>query len=778
MAKKLLPKMLLVILTVVVFILSGLSYAQSVSSGLINLDFESTELGSLDKGGWVSLPPEGMKTYKAALSKHTPHGGNQCLEISSTGEVLTGAGNIWQFIDATPLRGRYISYKAYVRVESEENAQAQLILRIDGQSSPLPSFLDNMHERPITSSAWMVYTITGFVDHDATKIFIGCIFKGKGKAYVDDVTLSPGIESIEVEPITNYKNEIPKPLSQQGLQNIKAFGKLYGYIRYFHPSDQAARVIWDNIAINEVHNIERAANDEELVMLLRKIFYPLAPTIQISTGHAPKSVKQIEPPAEATHVSLWKHVGVGMGNRAYYSKREKYSIPKISNNSSLSTLYNSKRVTHKQLTDNIWVSVPVFVFSNGKKTLPIIEMEDRIDTLNKDHSPSGNDRSTRLADVIILWNVIEHFYPYFDAITSNWDNVFATILSKAAISESIIDFELVLREMMAHINDGHGFVSGPGGWSGIRYAPIGIYATSDTIVVTDILDEAKQYFKIGDVIEKINGEPIKSYYDRRRKLICAATPQYKDYMLSRSALGIYRKDSVTFGIRSSDGILRSVSVKTVSQLPYFDYDRPGNITELRPGIYYVNLDKVTTEEYDEKVDVLAAAKAIIFDMRGYPSRIYLHPIKNFIEKPVQSPYFNMPVTRYPDREVVEWDTSRWVIEPKGPKFTKNIVHLIDRTAMSAAETYMGIIEYYKLGEIVGSTTAGTNGDINPFTLPGNYNVRWTGLKVLKHDGSQHHGVGIQPTIFCKPTVEGIRDGRDEVLEKGIVVAKMMIEKDR
>jgi predicted Zn-dependent protease len=54
---------------------------------------------------------------------------------------------------------------------------------------------------------------------------------------------------------------------------------------------------------------------------------------------------------------------------------------------------------------------------------------------------------------------------------------------------------------------------------------------------------------------------------------------------------------------------------------------------------------------------------------------------------------------------------------------------------------MGIVENYKLDEILGETTAGTNGNVNPFALPGGYNITWTGLKVLKHHGSQHHGVG-------------------------------------
>ena len=50
-----------------------------------------------------------------------------------------------------------------------------------------------------------------------------------------------------------------------------------------------------------------------------------------------------------------------------------------------------------------------------------------------------------------------------------------------------------------------------------------------------------------------------------------------------------------------------------------------------------------------------------------------------------------------------------------------------------------------------------------------YRIAWTGMRVLKHDGSQHHGVGIQPTIPAARTIAGIRAGRDEMLEKAVEV---------
>ena len=57
--------------------------------------------------------------------------------------------------------------------------------------------------------------------------------------------------------------------------------------------------------------------------------------------------------------------------------------------------------------------------------------------------------------------------------------------------------------------------------------------------------------------------------------------------------------------------------------------------------------------------------------------------------------------------------------------------------------------------------------MNPMQLPGDYRVAWTGMKVLKHDGSQHHGIGILPAVPISRTVAGVAAGRDEVLERAI-----------
>jgi hypothetical protein len=84
---------------------------------------------------------------------------------------------------------------------------------------------------------------------------------------------------------------------------------------------------------------------------------------------------------------------------------------------------------------------------------------------------------------------------------------------------------------------------------------------------------------------------------------------------------------------------------------------------------------------------------------------------------------------------------------------------------------MGFVEGYQLAEIVGQPTAGTNGNVIAMVLPGGFRMMWTGMKVVKHNGSQHHLIGILPTVPTERTIQGIREGRDEFLEKAIEVIK-------
>jgi C-terminal processing protease CtpA/Prc len=189
---------------------------------------------------------------------------------------------------------------------------------------------------------------------------------------------------------------------------------------------------------------------------------------------------------------------------------------------------------------------------------------------------------------------------------------------------------------------------------------------------------------------------------------------------------------------------------------------------LEGGALYVDLRRAEMSAISERIEELAAAPGVIFDLRGYPNGNH-DVLRHLTDKPLQSAHWMVPQIIYPDREnIVGYDRSgRWNMEPAEPKFVGRTIFLTDGSAISYAESFMGIVEHYRLGDIVGQPTAGTNGNVNPLTLPGGYRITWTGMRVEKHDGSQHHLVGILPTLPIELTIQGIREGRDEYMEAAL-----------
>jgi C-terminal processing protease CtpA/Prc len=67
----------------------------------------------------------------------------------------------------------------------------------------------------------------------------------------------------------------------------------------------------------------------------------------------------------------------------------------------------------------------------------------------------------------------------------------------------------------------------------------------------------------------------------------------------------------------------------------------------------------------------------------------------------------------------------------------------------------------------GSQTAGADGNISTIYLPCGVTTIFTGLGVFYPDGTPTQRVGIKIDYQVKPTMKGIREGRDEVLERAI-----------
>lgn len=725
----------------------------------------------------------------------------------------------------------------------------------------------------------------------------------------------------------------------RGIQNLRAFAKLYGYIRYFHPSDEASRVDWEKLAIYGVEKIRDLPDGQNLRPVLEKIFLPVAPTVRIyPSGKTPEDPGTAFPEdPSGLRVVAWQHKGLGFGNansaymsirlnrenilkpgmpgvlaqgvdaldlrdrRIKLSARVKAQVDGPGNQGQLWLRVDrenrrmgffdnmndrpilsgdwkeyeiSGKVDEDALmvvfgaimngTGKLWLDdfrllvldddgqwqpveiknpgfeteeegrppagwtaqVPSYAYKiqknegsdpghclliedSGQKIqgplfekhaeageavdkelganlsarIPLALFSDEEGTLGKDERYSfdelvaelkaidlGNltadNEFVRLADVVIAWNIFQHFYPYFDVVDVNWEQELTEALKSALKDRNEEDFYRTLSRLVAKLQDGHGFVYHPllnnrAGFS------MKVDWIENQVVITATHDPER--FHIGDIVLSVDGKKAEETLLEAEKFI-SGSPQWKRWR-SLQQFGYGEKGSVgRLEIKRGGEVFSAEAERNLSQ-PIPDVTPP-NFQELEENIFYVNLSQASWQEIKNRIHELAEARGVIFDLRGYPNgnhQVICHLLK---ENDTSKAWMQIPLIIYPDQKnIVDYQKMGWSLMAQKPHIEGKVVFLVDGRAISYAESFMSFVEYYDLAEIVGQPTAGANGNVNPFTLPGGYRISWTGMKVLKHDGSQHHLIGILPTVPAERTIQGVVQGRDEFLEKALELIK-------
>jgi hypothetical protein len=583
------------------------------------------------------------------------------------------------------------------------------------------------------------------------------------------------LSAIELPP--GAGPETARPLQGQAHRNVSALARLVGLVRYFHPSTEASAIDWTGFTIAAVRAVESAKSDPELLARLHQIFATVAPTVRVATDPARLQVPPaLQAPQDQRGVDIvaWRHMGLGLGQKGIYHSEV---VAASLSGGALGVLFGKQRPDdlpkpaaplHIELVDGLHCALPLALYRRGHQTVPVADAAPpRAAPLL---SPSAEDRATRLAAVILGWNVFQHFYPYFDVVEVDWRSALYTALSRAAQDAGPAEFLVTLREMVARLHDGHGYV-GHHADPDTATLPVHFAWAGDQLVIESV-ERGVAGLLPGDCVTHFHDQPVAKVIEGLALRVSAATPQFERYrVLTDLRRGRPGRD-VSLRVRRGDKTVGMRLSYLAGVRPQRE-NRPDAIAELAPGICYVDIDRATTDEFKAALPRLTAAKGIVFDFRGYPNKLDAHVLfSHLIEKPVRSAQWHIPIPRRPDRMDLGFHAShRWLIRPHKPHIAAKLVFITDGRAISYAESCMGIVEHYQLGAIVGEATAGTNGNVNPFTLPGGYRISWTGMKVLKHDGARHHGVGIRPTVPLQRTVAGIRQGRDEFLERAVELLK-------
>jgi hypothetical protein len=373
------------------------------------------------------------------------------------------------------------------------------------------------------------------------------------------------------------------------------------------------------------------------------------------------------------------------------------------------------------------------------------------------------DVDQRLADVVVAWSVFRHFYPYWTEAGVDWDSRLKPRLETAWEAETRAAQRDAVRSLVADVRDGHGFVADTLDKTERSELPVALAVIAGRLVVTSsgVPSEAP----VGAVVSTIDGVPAA---DRLQKTMSqtSGTPQWRQVAATWPIMSGPKGATVKLGLDSG----RDVTLTYGPPPP--QKKRPGPVAEMEPGVWYVDLTRAKMAEIAPKIDTLAAASRVVFDVRGYPTDAGAGILPHLLDAPEIDRWMHVAKIVGPFYETAGWLDFGWDMKPASPHIAGKVVFLTDGGAISYAESVMGYVADRKLGTIVGGNTAGTNGNVAAFITPGGFNVGFTGMRVTRHDGhSPHHLVGVKPDVVVEPTLEGLRAGRDEVLERGLAVLR-------
>jgi C-terminal processing protease CtpA/Prc len=313
--------------------------------------------------------------------------------------------------------------------------------------------------------------------------------------------------------------------------------------------------------------------------------------------------------------------------------------------------------------------------------------------------------------------------------------------------------QLVVAEMMTHVHDSHADVGGSviNEHFGTFYAPICVRLIEDALVVTHFYNKAiakSAGVEIGDIVLKVDGVDAKARLARYAKYISSSTSQNNADKASLAFMNGKDSSFVELTVRDRTNRVKEVKLprKFEDFTTLYHRERSGDIIKLLPGnIGYADLDRLTVEMIDEMLERFRNTRAIIFDMRGYPNGVFwvLAPrltekqdvAAAFIETPLMGQISAAKSSESFFQTLFPATPGKWIYKGK-------IVMLIDERSVSQAEHTGLFLRAANGTKFIGSHTAGANGEITTFSVPGGISVGFSGQSVRFPDVSRFSASGL------------------------------------
>jgi len=693
-------------------------------------------------GGWVGGPLETI-----SLDDKIVHSGHGAVRIERN---ASSAGNFSTITKSIPMdfSGSSLELRGYLRTERVSDF-AGLWMREDGEQRGLA--FDNMQNAQLKGTAdWKEYTIKLPLVPEAKQLFFGFLLAGTGTGWADDLQLlvdgKPVWEAPHAEhPQTVFDRDhqfdngsgivLKGPLPPVEIDNLVLLGRVWGFLKYHHPRVTNGQIHWDYELFRVMPAIidapDHSAANTALARWIESIG-PLAPC----HACAKLDERDLHYPPDLNWISNRKLLGNDLSSRleGVYRNREpgkQFYVSKVPG-----------------------IGNPKFEHEFGYEASKV------------------PDPGLQLLGLYRFWNIVEYWSPYRDLIGEDWIQVLAEFIPKVTLASDRDAYTREMMAMIARLRDGHANL-----WSSLQLRPpVGKCVLPVTLrfiegrpVVSALMAQGQKEssLMLGDALKDLDGVPIAKLTDEWMPYYAASNDVVRLRDIANS-MNRGECEAVTVGIlRHGHELKLNVSrVPPASSSAGFTHDLPGPAFRLlSKDVAYLKLSAVKATDAAQYVNQAAGTKGFIIDIRNYPSEFVVFALGSLLVDK-QTAFVRFTVGDLSNPGAFHWG-SPLSLMPASPHYSGKVVILVDEVSMSQAEYTAMAFRSVSGAIVVGSTTAGADGNVSPFALPGGLQTMISGISVFYPDKAPTQQIGIVPNVEVKPTIAGIRAGRDEVLEEAL-----------
>jgi len=542
----------------------------------------------------------------------------------------------------------------------------------------------------------------------------------------------------ELEPNFDQSSGIKfSTLSEQKIEDLAKLAKVWGFVKYHHPKVVAGELNWDHELFHVMQKILEDRSDVNVILYewVHNLDQDIAARELEEPDPFPEESIQLHPTTD------WVHDEELLG-------------------SDLSRELSNLLTTHITNRENAYVHVKDDGYFDMKNEKVHYQMQ-------------FDDTGYRLLGLFRYWNIIEYYYPYKDLSEIEWNQVLQQFIPKMIEGNDYDSYFMTAAELTAVINDSHVWLKGEKGkgvsdYFGEYQIPVSFVKIDNQIVISKVFNECG--LEVGDIVLKVDGIDIEEIAENRKTYISKSREETFP-VFYQALFRTHQKNASTTVIREGNEITVNTSSKRY-RVGGSSVDTESQAME-KGEIYYINAGLLQEGQIDEIMQEHWNTKGLIVDLRTYPSTNFSDSLaKYLISSPKEFTIMSFPNSAKPGEfDYEDPFVSGGSEDGKSGIYKGKVVVLINEHTISHGEFITLLLRKADHSIVLGRPTAGANGNVVQFYLPGNILTRISGLGVFDPEKGRTQGIGVHPDIYLNPTVDGIVQGRDEYIEKAVELIK-------